>query len=200
MTNPFDPDPRVMGAREHLERAKWFCLLADQTSDATEQHRLRFAAVYSARAIVEIILVAAEEQTMRSFGEGDKRKRYESCEQQIAPKLPHYQLIEKLRIHDFHRFGCVPPRPGRTEMFFGGTLKLTASSGAAVLGIPSSGPEVTVTGNSTVKDQRTLCAVDGTFYDEVSKSYLTLKQIVAEYLGAAPAVIGWFQQEVDGNA
>ncbi len=66
--------------------------------------------------------------------------------------------------------------------------------GVAALTIPSTGPEVTLTGNSSVKDQRSLCNSDGCFYDDLSGQYLPLERILSEYLEAVPTTITWFEQ------
>jgi hypothetical protein len=194
---PFDPDPAVMGAREHFARAGWFCELAGRTKDPVEQHRLLFAALYSARAIVEIILDAAEGQMMRAFHESDQKASRKACEAVLSPKFQHYHLVEKIRIHDFHRSGCLPSRKDRVTMFFGGPMKLTASKGGVAFAIPPSGPQVTTTGNSSYKDQRSLCGVDGTFFDEGTKSYLPLSQILNEYMRGVPDALAWFEKEIN---
>src|SRR6266481_3788534 len=49
------------------------------------------------------------------------------------------------RIHDFHRFGCVPPDPKYHMVLYGGPSKLVANQGAAVLAILSEGPKFTLT-------------------------------------------------------
>ena len=139
--------------------------------------------MYFARGIVELMLDAAKSQELPKYRGKDEQKCRKGFEQDLAPKLPHYFLIEKIRIHDFHRFGCVPPNPKGQEVFFGGTMKLTAKKGAATLSIPAAGPQVTLTGESSVKDQRSLCKADGSFYDDVSHKYLPLRQILVEHIG-----------------
>src|SRR5690606_34439502 len=159
-------------------------------------HRLQFAALYPARAIVELMLEAAEGQELPEYRNRDVKLARKQFEGKLSPRLTHYGLIERIRIHDFHRIGCVPPDPKRVEMFFGGPMKLTASKGAAVLSIPSTGPKVSLTGNSSVKDQRSLCNFDGAFFDPVSEQYLTLHQILVEYLTDVPEVIAWFEEQM----
>jgi hypothetical protein len=197
MMETFDlPDPRVQGVREQHERARWFCAVANNSKDTTEQFRLLMAAIYFSRAVVELMLDAAEAQALLEFRNDDKKESRRNCEAQLTPMLSHYLLIERIRIHDFHRFGCIPPHPNRREVFFGGPMKLTASKGAAVLAIPSSGPRVTLTGNSSARDQRTLCVDDGSFFDDVSGKYLALRQILDEYLANVPATITWFEKQM----
>jgi hypothetical protein len=199
MDEPFGMlDPRVQGVCEQHARAKWFCALADDAKDTVEQFRLLIAAVYFSRAVVELMLDAAEVQALREFRDNDRKKNRSNCEAQLAPMLSHYLLIERIRIHDFHRFGCVAPHPTRREIFLGGGMKLTASKGAAVLSIPASGPQVALTGNSSAKDQRSLCSDDGSFFDDVSGKYVPLRQILDEYLRNMPVTIAWFEEQMAG--
>src|SRR5712691_10036374 len=63
-----------------------------------------------------------------------------------SPKVgvnPFY--LSNDRIHDFHRFGCVPPDPKYHMVLYGGPSKLVANQGAAVLAILSEGPKFTLT-------------------------------------------------------
>ena len=103
------------------------------------------------------------------------------------------------RIHDFHRFGCVPPDPKYHMVLYGGPSKLVANQGAAVLAILSEGPKFTLTGNSQIKGQRPLCVDDGQFFDEASGRYLSLENILGEYLSAMPATISKFAQLLSGQ-
>ncbi|MEX2214122.1 MAG: hypothetical protein WD768_08345 [Phycisphaeraceae bacterium] len=192
------PDPRIRGINEQHHRAVWFINLCAKAGDATALFRLQFAALYPARAIVELMLDAAENQELPAYHNKDVKKARKQFEEVLSPRLTHYALIERIRIHDFHRSGCVPPDPKRVEMFFGGQMKLTASKGAAVLSIPSTGPKVTLTGNSSVKDQRSLCNVDGAFFDPVSDQYLPLHRVLVEYLKDVPDTIAWFEEQMAG--
>lgn len=199
MTEASDPsDPRVEGVREQHERVKTFWAIADRSQDRTEQFRLLMAAIYCARAVVELILDAAESQALSEFRDEDKRKSRSNCEQQLMPRLSHYLLIEKIRIHDFHRFGCLPPRPDGHTVFYGGPVRLTACKGGAALTIPPSGPELASTGNSSAEGRRPLCVDDGSFFDDASESYLSLREILRELLGTLPNAIDWFEQKMAG--
>ncbi len=191
--SPF-PDPRLRGIYEQHHRARWFLSLALEAEDPDARFRFLIAAVYFARAIVELMLDAARAQELKDYCDKNEQKCRKEFEEQLAPRLPHYYLIEKIRLHDFHRFGCIPPSPTREEIFFGGPMKLTAGKGAALLTIPPSGPKVTLTGKSSKKDQRSLCNADGCFFDDVSGQYLPLQRILAEYLKVVPATINWLKQ------
>jgi len=140
------------------------------------------------------MLEAAEQQELKPFLDPDSKKSRKSFEETLVPVLPYYHLIEKIRIHDFHRFGCVPPDPKYHMVLYGGPSKLVANQGAAVLAILSEGPEFTLTGNSQIKGQRPLCVDDGQFFDEASGRYLSLENILGEYLSAMPATISKFAQ------
>src|SRR5947199_115736 len=101
--------PRVNGVREHLERAKFFAGLAARENHAVAKYRLALAAIYSCRALTELMLEAAEKQQVTRFNGTDPKASRASLEAHLVPRLKHYHLIEAIRIHDFHRFGLIPP-------------------------------------------------------------------------------------------
>jgi hypothetical protein len=157
MDNDFGlPDVTLRGINEHHERALWFLGLSTQAGDATAQFRLQFTSLYFARGIVDLMLDAALRQELPKYRNKDAQESRKQFEKDLAPRITHYALIERIRIHDFHRSGCVPPDPKRREVFFGGPMKLIANKGSAIFTIPASGPKVTTTGNSSYKDQRSL--------------------------------------------
>ncbi len=112
----------------------------------------------------------------------------------LARGLPHYYLIEKIRIHDFHRFGCIPPNPKQRRVFFGGPIKLLPKKGHAGLRVTSKGPEIVLTGDSAVNGQRPLYVDDGRFFEEESKRLLPLEEILEDFLGAVPRAIAEFER------
>jgi hypothetical protein len=92
----------------------------------------------------------------------------DTLERQISGKLPYYPLIERIRIHDFHRFGLVPPDPNLKQVMFGGPMKLMAQKGAAAVALTPQGQRASTTGNSQVQFQRPLLVQDGDFFDDDS--------------------------------
>ena len=184
--------PRVEGVKEHFDRAYWFCAHARRTTDARPKLWLHLAAVYSARACVEIMLEAAERQELCGFDtEGDKANRAK-FENHIKTRLPRYQLLESIRIHDFHRFGLVPPIPGMHMETQQGPVKLAASQGIAVYQVGPDGPVQHVTGNSRIKEQRPLLIRNGTYFDDETREFLALEQVLGEFLTALRPVIEEF--------
>lgn len=168
--------------------------MAIKTEDRSARFRVLIASLYFTRAIVELMLDAAQMQQLKGFRNKDGQRSRKDFEETLLPVLPHYDLIEKIRIHDFHRFGLLPPDPKRREIFYGGPTTLRASQGAAVLSIPKDGPKITLTGQSSVKERRPLCSSDGRFFDEKSGMYLALDQILADFLNAVPDVIARFEK------
>jgi len=184
--------PRVEGVKEHFDRACWFCAHASRTTDVRPKLWLHLAAVYSARACVEIMLEAAESQELRGFDtEGDKVNRAK-FEDYIKSRLPRYQLLESIRIHDFHRFGLVPPVPGMRGETLQGPVKLTGSPGSAVYQVGPGGPVAHVIGNARVQEQRPLLIRDGRYFDEQSREFLALEKVLGEFLTALRPVIEEF--------
>jgi len=182
------PDPRVAGVREHYERMKLLHGLAGTATDPTAKFRLLMASVYSARAIIELHFEAAEQQQLPTTRDALKKT--------LPEKLPWFNLIERIRIHDFHRFGLTPPNPKMIETFQGGPIKLRAQKGSAFYTVQADGPKAIVTGNSSIDEQRPLLRQNDTFFDDDTRRYVTLEQVVADFLAAVPAVIDQFEKEL----
>ena len=181
--------PRFRGVHEHLERARWFLQLSKDSPDVLARFRLALAGIYSARAVIEIMLEAAERQELQVYRNADPKQSRKKLEDTLMPDLPLYCSVERIRIHDFHRFGCVPPNPDVHAVFFGGPVKLVAQKGAASVQVAASGPSTAVSGHSQVKEQRPLCQKDGQFFDDVSGQYLPLEKILESFLAGLPAVV-----------
>ena len=188
--------PRVHGIREHLERAQFFVELARQQKDAKSNYRLMLAAVYSCRAIADLMLEAAEKQEVRELNDPDPKKNRTALQDRISGKLPFYTLLEIVRIHDFHRFGILPPDPAIRQVMLGGPMKLIAQKGAAAVSVTPQGVEVQTTGGSQVKQQRPLLNQDGAFFDEQSSEYVSLDNVLQAFLREAPDVISEFEELV----
>jgi hypothetical protein len=149
-------------------------------------------AIYPARAITELMLEAAKKDEIPGLTR-------DTFEEAYLVGLPHYHLIEKIRIHDFHRFGCTP---NRGQMHFGGPVKMTASKGEAAIRIALNGPggkQVIETGNSKVKEQRSLVQNGFSFLDEVSNAYLRLDQILIPYHEAVGPLINKFKELLESK-
>ena len=181
--------PRVRGINEQFYRARRFLQLARLCKKQESRFRYLIAAVYPARPITELMLESASRQELHAFKSKDSQKSRKDFEQVLEPKLPHYSLIERIRIHDFHRFGCIPPDSTSSEIFVGGPIRLVAKKGTSAVVISPKGPRLFQTGSSSAKGQRSLCAGDGLFFDEESEQYLSLEEILQEYLNAIPKVI-----------
>lgn len=192
---PFDC-PRLRGIREHLTRAHFFFDLALEQSDETARYRLMLATLYSCRAITELMLEAAEKQEVRGLDGCDAKANRKTFEVQISQVLPYYYLVERIRIHDFHRFGVIPPNPDVREMMLGGPIKLKAQKGAAAIATSSHGRHQWVTGLSQIQLQRPLLNDDGKFLDDESSSFVTLDEILETFLAKAPQAISIFEDSM----
>lgn len=184
---PF-PDPRVAGVREHYQRVKFFYALAEKCPDPAGKFRLLLAGVYSARGVVELIFEAADKGQLNSTHEDTKAN--------LCAQIPWYDLIERIRIHDFHRFGLVPPDPRLKVMMQRGPVKLRARKGAAMYRIPASGPEKLTTGNSEIQEQRPLLTSDDKFFDDTTRQYVSLDQILRDFISAAVKTINEFESRI----
>ena len=180
------PDPRIQGIHEHFKRVDFFTNLAKSKNDLNASYRFALAAIYSCRAITELMLEAADKQVV-------KMDRV-ALENLISPKIPFYFLIERIRIHDFHRYGLPPPDPNVFQMSFGGPIKLTAQNGLASISPGHQGIQQTTTGNSSIKLQRPLLVRNGEFFDDDSNRFVSLHQILETFLVKCPKII----KEFDG--
>jgi hypothetical protein len=177
---------RLAGVREHLERVRSFLDRAHAEMDPAVRFRLLLAAIYSCRATSELMLEAAEKQEISTFRTADNRSNRAALEAHIAPRIPFYYLIERIRIHDFHRFGIRPPEPNHRGLMFGGRAKVL---GNAALTITSQGPVATTIGEGRVELQRPLLVDDGQFFDDVEKRFVALDEILATFLEKVPHVV-----------
>jgi hypothetical protein len=187
MPFPFPFNPRLAGLSEQYRRAKHFLSLARRCKKGDSRFRNAMAAIYPVRAIVELMLEAADKQEVAGFA-----NRHE-FEPRLILKLPFYHLIEKIRIHDFHRFGCILPDPYIRQFFCGGPIVLNARGGVAAIQFFPGGPKITETGNSKVKWQRPLINVNGEFFDDDSDSYFDLCHVLNGFLSPVPDILAEFR-------
>jgi len=164
-------DPRVAGIREHLDRVNMFLYLALQATDSAQRFRFLVAGVYFARGVAELMFEAADKEQVQETRDELKKM--------LSKKLPWFGLIEKIRIHDFHRFGLLAPDPDKKVMFLGGPIKLQAQRGSAAYTVHPSGPQVHATDNSKVQEQRPLLNSDGDFFDDETRKYVSLEKILS---------------------
>lgn len=185
-------DPRVAGVREHYQRVSFFHTLAAKDPDPAGKFRLLLAGVYSARAVVELILEAADKGQLRST-RAELRVR-------LSAQIPWYDLIERIRVHDFHRFGLVPPDPRLRVMTLGGPVNLRLrgqkGAGAAVYSLPGSGPQKLTTGDADIHEQRPLQSMDGWFFDDATRQYVPLDQILRDFVSGAVEAIREFERNL----
>lgn len=191
------PDPRLEGVIEQCNRLAWLLGSASEARDNPgTRFRMLILAVYPARAATEIMLEAAMKLELEGFQDADPKKNRNDFEAAHLLGLPHYHLIEKIRIHDFHRFGCKP----KAGFFCGGPIKLTANQGEAAIFWPLHGEskkEKIETGKSKVSEQRPLQVNGDKFLDEVSNKYLTLDEILGPYHAAIVPLVTTFKELVE---
>ena len=175
--------PRAFAVKEQRDRARFFLELASGASNVLVRFRLLVAAVYFGRAMVELMLEAARMDELVEDAA--------SLEPRLVNLLPRYNLIEKIRIHDFHRHGVIP-RPG---FFLGGRVRIKAQGPGSGLQVQltQQGPVTTKVGNANVVWNRPLQINDGRIFDEETSEWLSLDQIVSEYLSGADAAVAVFE-------
>ena len=195
----FPMNPRILGISEQYRRAKHFLSRARRCKKPESKFRNAIAAVYPARAIVELMFEAVNKQELKQYVDKDPRKNHKAFETWLLSKLPYYSLIEKVRIHDFHRFGCIFPDPQLQDFFYGGPLKIKASKGGVVIQFTPQGPKVTKTGNSCIKPQRPLIAANGAFFDDDSGQYLDLCHVLDCFLVSVSHILNDFKAMVIGE-
>jgi hypothetical protein len=177
---------------EHFHRATLLRDLAEQQS-AKDAYRLRLAAISSCRAVIEIMLEAAKKGEVKGLDSTNEQESYRAFEPVIEPWFPYYDLIERIRLHDFHRFGIQPPDDRVVSMFIGGPIKLIAQRGTASYSVTAEGPVGSTNGNSMVRPQRALLIQDGMFFDEESSTYVDPKDRLSAFLQETPNAITKFE-------
>ena len=177
--------PRLEGIHEQFERAKLFLDEARKSKDSVDRFRRLVASIYFSRAIVELMLEAADKQEVN--------KNRQGLETILIQKLPHYLLIERLRIHDFHRFGLLE-RPDVNIVQGPIKLRLQGKGSTAAIRLTPQGLEETVTGRAQIVKQRPLNLQGDQVFDEESGKYLPIEQVVSEYLNAVASAIGEFEK------
>lgn len=185
--------PRLAGVREHLSRAQLYRRLAiGLTSE--DAYRLEMAAIYSCCALADIMVTAAEKQEVRGFEHTDEMQSKQDFKAHIGPKLAYYELVARIRIHDFHRFGIRPPSETTLEEFYGGSVRMIAPPGGMVrMTLTPTGPLVEASGGGRVKADRPLLQRDGKFYDDMSGQFLTLERLLSAFLSTAAEVLVEFE-------
>ena len=179
-------DHRVNGVKEHYFRIKRFINNAKRAKKSETKFRNMIAAVYPARAIAELIFESAEK--------GLVQKTRDEIKSWLEKEVPFFSLVEKIRIHDFHRFGCLPPNPKVISSFIGGPVKLKASSGYAHVNVSLKEEVMTTSGGSAVQKHRPLYNHDGHFFDESSGKYINLGKIIEDYAKTLPSIISKFEK------
>ena len=162
--------PRMQGTYEQYRRARHFVQLAHRCKNPVSKFTNLIAAVYSARAIAELMIEAVKKQELPSL------KNREEVENAIIPKLPYYKLIYRIRIHDFHRFGCLPPSPKCKTAFYGGPITFNVKKG-----------------RSSIQGERQLFTRNGIYFGIDNKKLVPLDKILDDFLSAVPEVITEFK-------
>ena len=177
----FGHSPRLLGIREQHKRALIFLAEASTVDAPVDKFRRLMASVYFCRAVVELMLESAKmEETTEDRA---------AVEELVRPLLPRYMLVEKLRIHDFHRFGVVPQK----GVFMGGPMKHTAVKGYAVSQLTNKSIETSTTGDSKVSLQRPLLTRGIEVFDDEADEWLPVEKVVLEYVQGVPEAVKAFR-------
>ena len=173
---------RIKAVREQHERAALFYREATESDDQVDRFRRLIAATYFCRAALEIMYEGAKAGDL-TIEEKPFRKRMEEM-------LPRSNLIYKIRIHDFHRFG-VSEYPGLSLM---GPIALSARNGGmAQVQLTSRGIETRTSGEATVDFNRPLVLKEDKILDDTSGEFVSLLEILGEYIEALPQAIRVFE-------
>ena len=175
-------DPYILGINEHIDRILLLVNISQEKSDQITNYRLLIYSIYSCRAIVELMLEAASKDELKSGTFDDCNDTRTSLEKWIRKHIKYYDLIEKIRIHDFHRFGLIPPDPEVHSFQTNGPVKLVTQRGSTQIQYPDGIPNQITTGNSQIMNQRPLLIQNGLFYDESISNYVAIKDIVETFM------------------
>lgn len=186
--------PRLKGILEQHKRAKRFLRLANKCKRDASRFTNLIAAIYPARSIVELMLEAVEKQELAEF-KGKAQENRESFEGALKPKLPFYDLLEIIRIHDFHRFGCIPAPQKREIVIMQGPIKIRAGKGGNPQSAAPGGLNYVAKGNVSITGQRSLVRKNNDFFDEEKGEYVSLDLVLENFLSAVPETIKWFKEQ-----
>lgn len=98
---------------------------------------------------------------LEAADKGELSRTREELKLHLREQIPWYDLIERIRIHDSHRFGLMPPGPRFTFVMVAQPVKLRAQDGDAIYRVPASGLEKLTTGTSDIQEQRPLLSRNG---------------------------------------
>lgn len=142
------------------------------------------AAVYSARAVVELMLESADKQ--------DVSVDRTTVESYVRPLLPNYDAMEALRIHDFHRFG-LRYEANASRML--GPVKLHVRQGGAALFFNADGLQEATSGNSRVDHQRSLTLAGDALWLAGHDQPVPICEIVEIFISAIPYALRAFDEQ-----
>jgi hypothetical protein len=154
---------RLRGILEQYERARFFLAEGKASEDEVARFRRLVAVIYFARAVVELMLECADKQEIAITRA--------AVESELLKRLPYSPLIERLRIHDFHRFGLLQD----ACTFLGGPVKITASCGGAELAISSNGIVKATSGSSRIEEHRSLLTRNGEVFDDEGQRWVRVE-------------------------
>jgi len=164
--------------------------LADAGSAATDEDHLRYlgSAVEQAVAVVEWTLG----QVPGGWVDDDWKGR---VRQLAADVLPHYRLLKRVRIHNFHRRPLPQAQKGFHTVYMQGPIRLTTGNtpGSSVsVSLSLTGEPVYRTTGSGSVDRRVggseteLWVQDGKILDEDVSSRVDLEEALSRYLDKVP--------------
>jgi hypothetical protein len=108
----------LKGVCEHYDGATWFHGLSLVASASPVKFRLGIAAIYFARGAVELMLETALDQELKAYKNDDPNVSRESFEGELKRRFSLYNLVERIRIHDFHRMACLSPESKIRKMMY----------------------------------------------------------------------------------
>ncbi|MFH1068358.1 MAG: hypothetical protein V1794_01950 [Candidatus Glassbacteria bacterium] len=173
-------------ATEQLERAAFFYNMGMAFNNHIYRFRFMMASLYFARSICEIMLESAKQGNLKISSSALKKK--------FKTILPRYELIQLIRIHDFHR--CVVlEREG--ILYVSGPIHIKAGRHPVSIRMkPEGGIKVEAHGESRVDLNRPLQQQNGCFWDESNEEYISIDKALVEYLGVIPKAIEYFKQNI----
>ena len=173
-------------AIEQFERAAFFYNVGASFKDRIYKFRYMMASLYFARSICEIMLESAKQGNL-AISQNTLKKEFNTS-------IPRYELIQLIRIHDFHR--CVVlEREG--QLHISGPIHIKAGRHLASVKMkPEGGIKVEEHGESRVDLNRALQQHNGRFWDESNEDYISLDKALVEYLERIPKAIEFFKQNI----
>jgi hypothetical protein len=181
-------DRTLDGLKAKYRRSRGLLDEARAIADPTLREDKLVPAIAQAVGIPDQIINAATGR----FREIDRNP--EEVRRHLTGALPHFELLRRLRIQDFHRAGLTS-RGGTRTIHGEVRMEARGADQFAAYGLDANDKPFLQKseGGSVTLDPKLVIQRDGSFYDEATGRYHSLEELLSEFLEHVPTIIDWFR-------